>query len=91
MVGVAQLVERRLVVVDVAGSKPVTHPYVRGPVSPLGDTGPRSFASSRSRGDENHRLFTARGRPAFVLVGLGEGVVCAVVGEADGFGTPFEV
>ena len=33
MVGVAQLVERRLVVADVAGSNPVTHPYVRGPVS----------------------------------------------------------
>jgi hypothetical protein len=26
MVGVAQLVERRLVVADVAGSSPVTHP-----------------------------------------------------------------
>ena len=36
MVGVAQLVERRLVVADVAGSSPVTHPYVRGPVSLLG-------------------------------------------------------
>ena len=41
MVGVAQLVERRLVVADVAGSKPVTHPHVRGPVS-LWGTGPRA-------------------------------------------------
>ena len=31
MVGVAQLVERRLVVADVAGSSPVTHPHERGP------------------------------------------------------------
>ena len=36
MVGVAQLVERRLVVADVAGSSPVTHPHVRGPVLPMG-------------------------------------------------------
>src|SRR6185436_8073846 len=34
VVGVAQLVERRLVVADVAGSSPVTHPHVRGPVPP---------------------------------------------------------
>ncbi len=34
MVGVAQLVERRLVVADVAGSSPVTHPHVRGQVPP---------------------------------------------------------
>jgi hypothetical protein len=34
MVGVAQLVERRVVVADVAGSSPVVHPerpQVRGP------------------------------------------------------------
>jgi hypothetical protein len=29
MVGVAQLVERRVVVADVAGSSPVTHPNVK--------------------------------------------------------------
>ena len=31
MVGVAQLVERRVVVADVAGSSPVTHPSTRQP------------------------------------------------------------
>src|SRR5690554_5593838 len=30
MVGIAQLVERRLVVADVAGSSPVTHPKSKG-------------------------------------------------------------
>ena len=29
--GVAQLVERRVVVADVAGSSPVTHPKEKGP------------------------------------------------------------
>jgi hypothetical protein len=33
MVGVAQLVERRLVVADVAGSSPVTHPNHNGPLA----------------------------------------------------------
>ncbi len=37
MVGVAQLVERRVVVADVAGSSPVTHPIAIGPeVDPSG-------------------------------------------------------
>src|SRR4051794_20772303 len=39
MVGVAQLVERRVVVADVAGSSPVTHPTVRYVVLALASRG----------------------------------------------------
>src|ERR1035438_1137492 len=49
MVGVAQLVERRLVVADVAGSSPVTHPYECGPVPPAGGAGPHAFAGLSAR------------------------------------------
>ena len=43
VVGIAQLVERRVVVADVAGSSPVTHPDQKAP-GPLHttDTGPSS-------------------------------------------------
>ncbi len=43
MVGIAQLVERRLVVADVAGSSPVTHPST---VTPVRSSGPGSAASA---------------------------------------------
>ena len=36
MVGIAQLVERRVVVADVAGSSPVTHPKHEGSPENLG-------------------------------------------------------
>lgn len=36
MVGIAQLVEHRVVVADVAGSSPVTHPMKKPRVDPLG-------------------------------------------------------
>src|SRR5665647_3088013 len=45
--------------------------------------------SGRRKSSLVHRF--CQGRCAFVLVGLGDGVACAVVGEADGFATPFEV
>ena len=48
MVGVAQLVERRLVVADVAGSSPVTHPKGEALV-PTG-RGPFCFQSMRLAG-----------------------------------------
>jgi hypothetical protein len=53
MVGVAQLVERRVVVADVAGSNPVAHP-IAGPEK----SGPARFPAQRERAAEG----IARGR-----------------------------
>jgi len=53
VVGVAQLVERRLVVADVAGSSPVTHPHVRRPVPPRGDR-PTVVCQPAGEGDAEH-------------------------------------
>ena len=63
MVGVAQLVERRLVVADVAGSKPVTHPHVRGPVFLWGHR-PARVAALRapSTPEGNQRRYDGRNR-----------------------------
>ena len=50
MVGVAQLVERRVVVADVAGSSPVVHPECAGRLRSPGRCSPASFGSGGSPG-----------------------------------------
>ncbi len=47
MVGIAQLVERRVVVADVAGSSPVTHPDGKAPWI-LRNLDPRGFSHVRT-------------------------------------------
>src|SRR3954453_11205305 len=45
MVGIAQLVERRVVVADVAGSSPVTHPSLGEPLTCVNRSGARCVST----------------------------------------------
>jgi hypothetical protein len=58
MVGVVQLVERQVVILNVAGSSPVTHPTGQGVFGPLegdessaGSISPRLFVTAQSKVD----------------------------------------
>ena len=78
MVGVAQLVEHRLVAPNVAGSNPVTHPMLKSPVSNLYGAffihSCHGFHKSFHLLSTNYSYFFSKGSCTFLvakIIGLG--------------------